>query len=92
MAPQSDSAGALPDPDAKPPLLPHQTPDYLAANKGPTIMAITITVTAVSTIFVMARIFTRQKIMGRMHLDDWLVAPSIVRRNHLSEANVMLTT
>lgn len=42
-------------------------------------MAVTIAVTAVSTIFVLARIFTRQKIMGKMHLDDWLVAPSIVR-------------
>lgn len=79
MAPQTDPAGPPPDPNAKPPLLPHHTESYLAENKGPSILAVTITITAVSTVFVLARIFTRQKIMGKMHLDDWLVAPSIVR-------------
>ncbi|KAG9253062.1 uncharacterized protein F5Z01DRAFT_172050 [Emericellopsis atlantica] len=71
MAPQTD-------PNAEPPLLPHQTAAYLAANKAPSIVAVTVTLSAVSTIFVAARIFTRQKIMGKMHLDDWLVAPSLL--------------
>ncbi|KAI6778592.1 uncharacterized protein J7T54_003371 [Emericellopsis cladophorae] len=77
MAPQTSSADAPRDPNAEPSLLPHHTVSYLAANKAPSIVAVTVTLSVLSTIFVAARLFTRQKIMGKMHLDDWLVASSI---------------
>lgn len=58
--------------------LPHHTAAYKADNKGPMIIAVCLAVTVLSTIFVALRVFTRQKIMGQLHLDDWLVIPSIV--------------
>ncbi|KAI9898884.1 hypothetical protein N3K66_005345 [Trichothecium roseum] len=58
--------------------LPHHTVAYKADNKGPMIIAVCLAVTIFSTIFVALRVFTRQKIMGQLHLDDWLVIPSIV--------------
>ena len=68
------------DPNAKPPLGPHMTPSYLAENKGPSIMVTCCTVTALSTLFIFARLFTRQKIMGKLHLDDYLVTLALVSR------------
>jgi hypothetical protein len=66
------------DPNAKPPLQPHQTPEYMAQDKAPSIVATCIAVSVVSTLFVGARLFTRQKIMGKLHLDDYLIASAIV--------------
>lgn len=54
------------------------TADYVAANKGPTILGVIFTMTAISTGFIGARIFTRAKILGKMQLDDWLVVVSVV--------------
>jgi len=65
------------DPNAKPPLQPHQTPEYLAQDKAPSIVATCIAVSVASTLFVFARLFTRQKIMGKLHLDDYLVASAV---------------
>ncbi|KAM5350253.1 hypothetical protein ACJ41O_006758 [Fusarium nematophilum] len=45
---------------------------YLDDDKGPIIIGLSIAVTGLSTIAVLARLFTRQKFMGRLHLDDWL--------------------
>lgn len=57
---------------------PHHTPEYLAADKGPVILGVIITLTVISTLFVAARVFTRQKILGKAQLDDWLVVVSVV--------------
>lgn len=67
-----------PDPDAAPPKLPHHTDAYLAETKGPTILATCITLCVLSTVFVFARLFTRQKLMGKMNSDDYMVGVSIV--------------
>ncbi|CAG9984040.1 unnamed protein product [Clonostachys byssicola] len=47
--------------------------EWVAQNKGPSILGVCITVTVLSTLFVIMRLFTRQKIMGELHLDDYLV-------------------
>ena len=66
------------DPNAKPPLQPHQTPEYMAQDKSPSIIATCIAVSVASTLFVFARLFTRKKIMGQLHLDDYLITSAIV--------------
>ncbi|KAJ3535218.1 hypothetical protein NM208_g7225 [Fusarium decemcellulare] len=55
----------------EPPPVEHPQ-SYLDDNKGPVTIGLSITVCALSTITVAARLFTRQKWMGRLHLDDWL--------------------
>ena len=60
------------------PVLPHHTSGYKAEDKGPMIIGVCTAMTILSTIFVALRVFTRQKIMGKLHLDDWLVIPSVV--------------
>jgi hypothetical protein len=67
-----------PDPNAAPPRLPHHTDAYLAETKGPTILATCITLCVVSTMFVAARLFTRQKLMGKLLSDDYIVGASMV--------------
>lgn len=67
-----------PDPNAAPPRLPHHTDAYLAETKGPTILATCITLCVVSTMFVAARLFTRQKLMGKLLSDDYIVGASIL--------------
>lgn len=52
--------------------------EYLDEDKGPAILGVSITVVVLSTVFVAARIFTRQKIMGQLHLDDWLSVAAMV--------------
>uniref|UniRef100_A0A8H7K8U6 Rhodopsin domain-containing protein n=1 Tax=Bionectria ochroleuca TaxID=29856 RepID=A0A8H7K8U6_BIOOC len=47
--------------------------EWVAQDKGPSILGVCISVTVLSTIFVIMRLFTRQKIMGALHLDDYLV-------------------
>lgn len=54
-------------------------PGYADQNKGPTILATCITMTSLSTIFVAARLFVRARIMGKLHLDDYLIIAAIVR-------------
>ncbi|KAM0201584.1 hypothetical protein ACHAQI_011161 [Fusarium lateritium] len=44
---------------------------YLEANKGPAILGIVLTVSILSTVFVFGRVFTRKRIIGALHLDDW---------------------
>lgn len=56
----------------------HHTPEYLAADKGPSIVATICSLAAISTIFVAARVFTRAKLLHMMNLDDWLVVLSVV--------------
>lgn len=59
--------------------IPPQTPEYMAADRGITVISVIVSITAISTLFVGARIFSRTRLAGRMFLDDWLVIISAVR-------------
>ncbi|CAM1504818.1 Fc.00g024090.m01.CDS01 [Cosmosporella sp. VM-42] len=61
---------------ATPPV--HHTQAYLSEDKGPVILGVILTVSILSTIFVFARLFTRKKILGSLHLDDWLTIPAVI--------------
>lgn len=56
----------------------HHTQDYLDANKGPTILGVVLTVSILSTIFVVGRVYTRKRILGALHLDDWFTVCAVV--------------
>jgi hypothetical protein len=66
------------DTSAKPSRLPHQTDEYLAENLGPGVATVCIVLTSISTIFILLRLFTRGKIMAKLHADDWLASLSVV--------------
>lgn len=53
-------------------------PGFAQQDKGPTILAICSTLTAVATVFVAARLYVRTTILSRVGLDDWLIVVSIV--------------
>ncbi|KAF5701745.1 integral membrane protein [Fusarium mundagurra] len=57
---------------------PHHTQAYLDANEGPTILGVIITVSILSTIFVVGRVYTRKWILGALRLDDWLTIAAVV--------------
>jgi uncharacterized Tic20 family protein len=57
---------------------PHHTQAYLDADKGPTILGVVITVSILSTIFVAGRVYTRKRIIGALHLDDWFTIVAVV--------------
>jgi hypothetical protein len=54
-------------------------PDIAAQNKGPAILATSITVTVLSTMFVAARLFVRGRIIGKLYMDDYFMMASLVR-------------
>lgn len=56
----------------------HHTQAYLDADKGPTILGLVITVSILSTIFVAGRVYTRKRIIGALHLDDWFTIVAVV--------------
>ncbi|KAK3990480.1 hypothetical protein QBC44DRAFT_349844 [Cladorrhinum sp. PSN332] len=58
--------------------IPPLTPEELAANKGPKILATISVVSAVSTLFVAARVFVRGHIMRKLQADDWIVIAALV--------------
>ncbi|CAH0016868.1 unnamed protein product [Clonostachys rhizophaga] len=66
------------DTSAKPSRLPHQTDEYLAENLGPGVATVCIVLTSISTIFILLRLFTRGKIMAKLHADDWLASLSVL--------------
>lgn len=47
-------------------------------DKGPTVLAICSVLTAVATIFAVARVYVRGRILSRVGLDDWLIVLSMV--------------
>ncbi|KAH6640166.1 hypothetical protein F5144DRAFT_525484 [Chaetomium tenue] len=47
-------------------------------DKGPTILATSVAVTAVSTLFVGARLFTRAHIIKKLYLDDYFIFISMI--------------
>ncbi|TDZ58609.1 hypothetical protein CTRI78_v005203 [Colletotrichum trifolii] len=49
-----------------------------AENIGPAALAAVIGVSAVSTLFTAARLFTRGKILGKIRLDDYLILASLL--------------
>ncbi|KAJ3528286.1 hypothetical protein NM208_g10275 [Fusarium decemcellulare] len=51
---------------------------YLDANKGPVILGVILTVSILSTIFVAGRVYTRKKILGALHLDDWFTIIAVI--------------
>lgn len=69
---------------------PTHTQAYLDSNKGPVILGVILTVSILSTIFVAGRVYTRKKILGALHLDDWLTIVSVVSFTSLSGLGMML--
>ncbi|KAF6795315.1 integral membrane protein [Colletotrichum musicola] len=53
------------------------TPEWEAENKGPASLGIIISVTILSTLFTAARLYVRGKILGKFHLDDYLIVASV---------------
>ncbi|ORY57256.1 uncharacterized protein BCR38DRAFT_504377 [Pseudomassariella vexata] len=47
-------------------------------DKGPAILIIIIIATSLSTAFAAARLFVRGKLLGRLHLDEYLIAVSVI--------------
>ncbi|KAF5484079.1 hypothetical protein CGCF413_v015133 [Colletotrichum fructicola] len=54
------------------------SPERDAEDKGPTALGIVISVSALSTVFAAARLFVRGKILGKVHLDDYLIIASVI--------------
>lgn len=55
------------------------SPEIAAQNLGPGIVAANITVSVISTLFVIARLFVRIKMIGKLYLDDYFIMFSTVR-------------
>ncbi|GJD01164.1 integral membrane protein [Colletotrichum higginsianum] len=53
-------------------------PQRAGGNKGPTAIGIVISVSVLSTLFTAARLFVRGKILGKFHLDDYLIVASVL--------------
>ncbi|KAF6791411.1 integral membrane protein [Colletotrichum sojae] len=53
------------------------TPEWEAENKGPASLGIIISVTILSTLFTAARLYVRGRILGKFHLDDFLIVASV---------------
>lgn len=53
-------------------------PDFVSQNKGPTILAVCCTLSAIGTVFVAGRLYVRAKLLNRVALDDWLIIASMV--------------
>ncbi|KAK1997557.1 integral membrane protein [Colletotrichum falcatum] len=52
--------------------------DRDAENKGPTALGIVISMSVLSTLFTAGRLYVRGKIMGRIHLDDYLIIAAVI--------------
>lgn len=50
----------------------------MSENKGPMALAAVIVISAVSTTFTAARLFTRGTVMGKLMLDDYLILAAVV--------------
>ncbi|TQN67056.1 hypothetical protein CSHISOI_08389 [Colletotrichum shisoi] len=53
-------------------------PQRAEENKGPTTIGIVVSVSVLSTLFTAARLFVRGKILGKFHLDDYLIVASVL--------------
>ncbi|KAH9233418.1 hypothetical protein K456DRAFT_1725476 [Colletotrichum gloeosporioides 23] len=52
---------------------PEESDEWKAQDKGPTIIVVCWIVTAISTCFVLGRVYVRGKIMRKFHSDDWFI-------------------
>ncbi|KAK2730268.1 integral membrane protein [Colletotrichum kahawae] len=52
---------------------PEGSDEWKAQDKGPTIIVVCWIVTAISTCFVLGRVYVRGKIMRKFHSDDWFI-------------------
>jgi hypothetical protein len=53
-------------------------PDIAAQNKGPAMMAVMYSFTALSSLTVVGRIFSRHRKLGHLALDDYVIVLSLV--------------
>ena len=53
--------------------------DWRAQDKGPSIVAICWSVTALSTVFVTARLYVRGVMLKKLHSDDYFSLVALVR-------------
>ncbi len=60
-----------------PPFVPPY-PGFADENKGPLIVVVTATLTAIALLFVIARLYSRLLSMGKIAIDDYIVILSIV--------------
>lgn len=51
---------------------------YASEDRGPVSLGVTVSLTALSTAFVVARLFVRIKLLRNVGLDDYLIAGSMV--------------
>jgi hypothetical protein len=53
-------------------------PEIVAANKGPTIAAVISSITALATLFVVARIYVKAWMLKAVSVDDYIIVVSLV--------------
>ncbi|SPO07027.1 related to integral membrane protein PTH11 [Cephalotrichum gorgonifer] len=53
-------------------------PEYVAADKGPVIIATIVTVTVLETLFTAARLYVRGGIMKKLQLDDYIIILAVL--------------
>lgn len=51
--------------------------DIAAQDKGPGIIVTILCLTSITTLFVIARLYTRARVLRAAHLDDWLIVVSM---------------
>jgi len=56
------------------------SPDYYNEDKGPLIIYVTVPMTGVAILFIVARMYSRSLSLRRLLIDDYLVIISGVRR------------
>ncbi|KAL5365186.1 Alpha/Beta hydrolase protein [Aspergillus floccosus] len=64
---------------------------YDAQDKGPTLLVVIWTLTALTTLMVAVRLFIRTKIIRNLGLDDWLIAFSMVSATAHDHINTQST-
>jgi hypothetical protein len=67
--------------------LPPLDPARAGEDKGPTIIAADSAIVAISTLFIIARLWVRVKVMRKFELDDLLVVISDVSGNLTNDHN-----
>ena len=63
---------------ASPPPFVEPYPGFSNENKGPLIVVVTSTLTALALLFVIARVYSRLLSVGNLAVDDYIVMLSIV--------------
>jgi len=54
------------------------SPEVAAEDKGPAIIAVIVVVTILETLFTLARLYVRGRIMRHLQLDDYLIILAVV--------------